>query len=316
MAYSDSEEDETEEPDFIPPPPPMTAVRTQRQSVSAEAFGEWNQRVTFEPPVYPKTPDQSRELHEVTSRSFLFTSLEDKDFRVVLAAMKGPLIVEPGVRIIQEGDTGDALYVVTEGQMDCIKIIDGAEIVVKTCVKGDLFGELALLYNCPRAASVQCREAAVLWELDRATFNNIVMEGVQRKRNQCLTVLSSVPLFAEISRTELENIIDALKMERRPHGDVIITQGEVGEHFYIVYEGQVVASKVTEESPDPVMMIHQAGDYFGELALILDAPRAASVVASSDEVCLLSMDRATFKRITGEHSAFHGYLEANKNRYE
>lgn len=314
MANTDSEEDEVEEPDFVPPPP-SKVVRTQRQSVSAEAFGEWNQRVVFEPPIYPKTPDQSQELLEVTSRSFLFTSLEEKDLRVVIAAMKGPLILEPGMRIIQEGDAGDALYVVTEGEMDCIKIIDGVEMVVKTCVKGDLFGELALLYNCPRAASVQCREAAVLWELDRATFNNIVMEGVQRKRNQCLTVLSSVPLFAEISRTELENIIDALKMERRPHGDVIIRQGEVGEHFYIVYEGQVMASKVTEESPDPVMMIHEAGDYFGELALILDAPRAASVVASSEpEVYLLSMDRATFKRITGEHSALHGYLEANKSR--
>mmetsp|Transcript_46022 Transcript_46022/g.85859 ORF Transcript_46022/g.85859 Transcript_46022/m.85859 type:complete len:321 (+) Transcript_46022:53-1015(+) len=319
MADTDSEdpeEEETEEPEFVPPPP-SKVVRQQRQSVSAEAFGEWNQRVVFEPLVYPKTPDQTQELVEVTSRSFLFTSLEVKDLQVVIAAMKGPLIIEPGTRIIQEGDTGDHLYVVTDGAMDCIKVIDGVEMVVKTCVKGDLFGELALLYNCPRAASVQCSEQqSVLWELDRATFNNIVMEGVQRKRNQCLSVLSSVPLFASITRGELENIIDALKMERRPRGDVIINQGEVGDHFYIVYEGQVMASKVSEESPDPVMMIHEAGDYFGELALILDEPRAATVVASSDpEVCLLSMDRATFKRITGEHSALHGFLESNVDRY-
>jgi len=315
MADTDTEEDETEEPEFVPLPPPPK-VRTQRQSVSAEAFGEWNQRVIFEPAVYPKTPDQTQELVEVTAQSFLFTSLEEKDLRVVIAAMKGPLILESGHRIIQEGDTGDHLYVVTDGSMDCVKVIDGVEMVVKTCVKGDLFGELALLYNCPRAASVQCREPAVLWELDRATFNNIVMEGVQRKRNQCLSVLSSVPLFSSITRGELENIIDALKMERRPRGDVIISQGEVGDHFYIVYEGQVMASKITEESPEPVMMIHEAGDYFGELALILEEPRAATVVASSDpEVCLLSMDRATFKRITGEHSALHGFLESNVDRY-
>ncbi|CAE7943998.1 PKAR, partial [Symbiodinium sp. KB8] len=252
----DTEEDETEEPEFVPLPPPPKG-RTQRQSVSAEAFGEWNQRVIFEPAVYPKTPDQTQELVEVTAQSFLFTSLEEKDLRVVIAAMKGPLILESGHRIIQEGDTGDHLYVVTDGSMDCVKVIDGVEMVVKTCVKGDLFGELALLYNCPRAASVQCREPAVLWELDRATFNNIVMEGVQRKRNQCLSVLSSVPLFSSITRGELENIIDALKMERRPRGDVIISQGEVGDHFYIVYEGQVMASKITEESPEPVMMIHE-----------------------------------------------------------
>eukprot|EP00930_Biecheleria_cincta_P028058 TRINITY_DN19578_c2_g1_i2.p1 TRINITY_DN19578_c2_g1~~TRINITY_DN19578_c2_g1_i2.p1 ORF type:complete len:309 (+),score=68.03 TRINITY_DN19578_c2_g1_i2:41-967(+) len=299
---SDEEEEEEFDTDDLPPPPSVP-LRKQRASVSAEAFGEW----------YPKSPDQREELLEVTSRSFLFTSLEQKDLQVVIDAMKGPLILEPGHRVIQEGDSGDALYVVTDGSMDCVKLIDGVELVVKTCFKGDLFGELALLYGCPRAASVQCRENAVLWELDRATFNNIVMEGVQRKRGQCLAVLEKVPLFAELTRGELENIIDALKIERHPAGSVIIRQGEVGEHFFIVYEGQVLATKVCESGAPPQMMVHEAGDYFGELALLHDAPRAASVVANTEpEACLLSMDRATFKRLMG---SLQGFLENQCDRY-
>mmetsp|Transcript_50462 Transcript_50462/g.90584 ORF Transcript_50462/g.90584 Transcript_50462/m.90584 type:complete len:257 (-) Transcript_50462:50-820(-) len=240
--------------------------------------------------------------------------LEPKDLEVVIAAFKGPLVLEPGYRVIQEGDDGQHLYVVTAGTLHCIKVINGEEMVVKTCVQGDLFGELALLYNCPRAASVQSGEESVLWELDRATFNNIVMEGVQRKRTQCLAVLEKVPLFQSLSRSELENIIDALKMERHAYGTVIIQQGEFGEHFYIVYDGAVIAIKHDpEQVEEPQTFLHEAGDYFGELALLHNAPRGATVQAYSEpEVTLLSMDRGTFGRLMGSLQPF---LEEHANRY-
>eukprot|EP00933_Yihiella_yeosuensis_P003779 TRINITY_DN10706_c3_g1_i1.p1 TRINITY_DN10706_c3_g1~~TRINITY_DN10706_c3_g1_i1.p1 ORF type:complete len:318 (+),score=55.15 TRINITY_DN10706_c3_g1_i1:62-1015(+) len=309
---SDSEEDDAEEEEFIAPPPPQ-GPRKHRTSVSAEAFGEWNQRVAFEPPVYPKTPEQFHELKEVAGQSILFSSLEPKDLEVVVNAMKGPIPLDAGLRIIQEGDDGEHLYVISDGAMDIVKVIDGVETVLKTCYKGDLFGELALMYNCPRAASVQSREASILYELDRATFNNIVMEAVLRKRSQLLTVLRKVPLFQNMTQGELENVIDTLKIQRYPYGSTIIRQGEEGEHFFIVYEGQVVASRVDPSHPEPQNFVHEAGDYFGELALLRDAPRAASVVASSDpEACLLSMDRATFKRLMGSVETFLGM---NATRY-
>merc|ERR1712113_129451 len=128
-------------------------------------------------------------------------------------------------------------YVITDGVLDCSKVLDGVERVVKTCLKGDLFGELALLYNSPRAASVTAREVSTVWELDRETFNHIVMEAVQRKRTQCSDTLRRMQLFASMSEPELQNIVDALKMETYPQGSVVITQGELGDNFYIVYEG-------------------------------------------------------------------------------
>merc|ERR1712203_39689 len=98
---------------------------------------------------------------------------------------------------------------------------------------------------------------------------------------------------------ELQNIVDALKMETYPQGSVIITQGEMGENFYIVYEGEVIAQKITPESPDPIQMVHRAGEYFGELALMRNEPRAATVYAATPEVRLLSIDSSTFKRLMG-----------------
>merc|ERR1719217_787617 len=104
----------------------------------------------------------------------------------------------PKEQIIKEGDDGDCMYVVDEGQLECIKVIKDAPVVVKTCVEGDAFGELALLYNCPRAASVQSRDDVVLWSLDRETFNAIVKDAAQKKREMYDQFLKSVPLLESI----------------------------------------------------------------------------------------------------------------------
>jgi cAMP-dependent protein kinase regulator len=302
MAGVDSCDEESEvssgAEDVDLPPPPRQAF-TSRSSVSAEAFGHWNQRALFTPPVWPKPDEHVAWLIEVLKRSFLFQSLDDHDLQVVSLAMRGPLQLAPGHRIIQEGQSGDHLYVVQDGALDCARLIDGVERVVKTCVQGDLFGELALLYNCPRAASVVSRTDSTVWELDRETFNNIVMIAVQRKRTLYHDMLRKVPVFVNMSEGEMANIIDVLKLEVFPYGHTIVQQGQEGHHFFIVIEGQVIATKTTPDSPEPVTMMHQAGDYFGELSLLQNVPRAATVVVSTEQVKVLSMDRSTFKRLMG-----------------
>merc|ERR1719188_1707792 len=79
-----------------------------------------------------------------------------------------------GSRIITEGDDGNHLYVIEDGSPVCKKMIDGENKVVKKCKPGDVFGELALLYNNPRAATVEAVDKCLCWQLDRETFNYIV----------------------------------------------------------------------------------------------------------------------------------------------
>lgn len=297
-----SSEEEDDDDDEVIAPPPSASLR-QRTSVSAEAYGAWNVRALFTPPVYPKLPEQVAELSQVLPQSFLFHALEQKDLQAVVLAMKGPMALQPGQRIIQEAEGGDHLYVIQDGTLDVFKNIEGQEVLVKTCFKGDLFGELALLYNCPRAASVQSRDHSSVWQLDRETFTNIVMGAVTRKRDLYSGMLRQVPIFATMPDGDLLNIIDTLKMQMFVQGDIVVRQGEEGRHFYIVYEGVCVATKVSDGEA-PQTMTHQAGDYFGELALIQDQPRQATVSVASPEAKLLSMDRATFKRLMGPMEAY------------
>ena len=87
--------------------------------------------------------------------------------------------VQTDQKVIEQGDKGDLLYVVEDGKLDCFKLFDGETEPkkVRSYEPGDAFGELALLYNAPRAATIIAKENCQLWQLDRHTFNHIVKDA-------------------------------------------------------------------------------------------------------------------------------------------
>jgi len=291
------DEESAEEDDEDDEPPPGWAEAEAnagkgkaRTSVSAEAYGEWNTKKAFVAPVIPKTDEQKDRLRNVLSKSFLFSSLEDNDMTVVVGAMSESNAAE-GEKVITQGDEGDFLFVIESGVLDCSIKADGADKVVKSCEAGDVFGELALLYNCPRSANVQARQVCVLWKLDRETFNHIVKDSAQKKRQRYDSFLAKVPLLNNMDAYERSQLADALKVEAFVDGAVIFKQGDVGNKFYILEDGAAVATKGGQQ-----VMAYSSGDYFGELALIHSQPRAATITAKG-EAKLLSVDSRSFKRL-------------------
>lgn len=289
----DEEEEEEDDADDEPPPDWLKSEASagkMRTSVSAEAYGEWNTKKAFVAPVIPKSEAQKERLKTCLSKSFLFSNLEEHDMNIVIGAMK-EVRIEGQKRVINQGDNGDFLFVIETGTLDCKLSINDAEKVVKTCEPGDVFGELALLYNCPRAASVESRGDSVLWQLDRDTFNNIVKEAAQKKRDRYDAFLAQVPLLASMDKYERSQLADALKVEDFVDGAAICKEGEVGNKFYIVEEGVLTAEKVGK-----AVMSYGSGDFFGELALIHNQPRAATITAKG-QARLLSIDSRTFNRL-------------------
>lgn len=175
---SDSESDgDDDEPD-LPPPPPPSAVR-KRGSVSEEAYGQFNERKAYVPKVVAKSEEQKQRLMNVMESCWMFKSHTPENKRVIVDALE-ERIIEAGVRCVQQGDEGQVMWVIEEGVLECLKVIGGEEKSVKVCKSGDIFGELALLYGCPRAASVVSKERCVLWELDRETFKAICFEAAKK----------------------------------------------------------------------------------------------------------------------------------------
>lgn len=114
----------------------------------------------------------------------MFKELGEDEMAIVVNAMQGVDHAE-GATVITEGEPGAVLYVVEAGQLDCYKKLtkgSDEETYLKTYEPGDAFGELALLYNAPRAATIKAKTNCALWQLDRDTFNHIVKDASQQKR--------------------------------------------------------------------------------------------------------------------------------------
>eukprot|EP00747_Dinoflagellata_sp_TGD_P165099 gnl/TRDRNA2_/TRDRNA2_185942_c0_seq1.p1 gnl/TRDRNA2_/TRDRNA2_185942_c0~~gnl/TRDRNA2_/TRDRNA2_185942_c0_seq1.p1 ORF type:complete len:434 (-),score=126.89 gnl/TRDRNA2_/TRDRNA2_185942_c0_seq1:83-1201(-) len=312
----DEEEEEEEEDDEMDDlPEHMRRNEDQmgkaRASVSAEAYGQWNQKKAFQPPMHPKSPDQSARLKATLTKSFLFQALDEKDMNIILGAMQ-EVQIEAGKRVITEGEDGTYLFVIEEGALECKKSIDGEEKVVKTCNAGDVFGELALLYNCPRAASVDAKDKCICWQLDRDTFTNIVSEAATKRRNMYDGFLKSVNLLNGLDAYERSQIADALKRETFNKGDIIVKQDEPGDKFYILEEGMLSASKSDGDGGEKKVMEYKPGDYFGELALLKNQPRAASIKVESETAKVLSLGRASFKKMLGP---LQDLLQSSSSKY-
>lgn len=113
----------------------------------------------------------------------MFAALDESDRNIVIDAMEERKI-PAGEIVIRQGDDGNELFVVGSGNLVCTKIFDGEERVLKTYKSGEVFGELALLYNAPRAASIRTESDCTLWVLDRECFNHIVKEAAVKKREK------------------------------------------------------------------------------------------------------------------------------------
>lgn len=144
----------------------------------------------------------------------MFSALDQKEKDIVIDAMVEKRC-QPGDFVIKEGDQGDELYVVEEGELDCTKVFKGntEPTHLKTYQPGESFGELALLYNAPRAATIKAKTEALLWGLDRDTFNHIVKDAAAKKREKYEHFLTQVGILQTMDAYERSKLADAFKEE-------------------------------------------------------------------------------------------------------
>jgi cAMP-dependent protein kinase regulator len=276
----------------------------RRTSVSAESMTPDADSSNWRPPVHTKTAEQVARLRTAVSGNFLFSHLDDDSFSAVLGALVEKPIPAANIKVITQGDPGDYFYVIEKGDFD-IYIhssgslqpgSDGMGQKVASIGPGGSFGELALMYNAPRAATVvSVDKESTLWQLDRVTFRKILMDSAYSKRTMYEKFLEEVPLLSSLKTYERAKIADALESHKFPAGTQIIREGDAGDAFYLLEAGEAEAYKRGTDKP---VKEYQRGDFFGELALLDDKPRQATIVAKT-EVKVAKLGRDGFKRLLG-----------------
>jgi cAMP-dependent protein kinase regulator len=272
---------------LIPP-----SLLGRRVSVSAESITPSALTPTQSTlPHHPKNPKQLERIKTSIAANFIFRDVEEKQMGAVLNAME-EFHVKPGEIVIRQGDHGDYFYVVEEGTLNVYITSDPANIPSNVSTEqalpsgdglegfhhlfgkkvaentaGSSFGELALMYGHPRAATVLAINPCTLWRLDRVAFRTIILKAAHGRRSMYEDFLKTVPLLSGLAPEERSKVADALVSSTVEDGEAVVREGEMGDMFYFVEEGTASVRKKVMEGEgvgeEREVNILKKGDYFG-----------------------------------------------------
>ncbi len=224
----------------------------------------------------------------------LFESAPDDDLAALAAAVQ-PVAAEKGGYVFRENEPGRAFYIVQQGEFEVLKLKPNSTkrtTLIGRLGPGDAFGEIALLENCLRTASVRARSPGRLWRLEKEDFDRLVVGrvGAARVREvlQSATFLGRLVFFAGWPLGDLLNHARRCRPVRVEAGATVLRKGEASRWFFLVYDGAL-----EERDEERVLRRLGPGDYFGEISLLEDSAASVSVIALEESRCL-ALARADF----------------------
>ncbi|XP_073961792.1 cGMP-dependent protein kinase for isoform X2 [Choristoneura fumiferana] len=244
-------------------------------------------------PTYDKN-ETSRELIKgaILDNDFM-KNLEMTQIREIVDCMY-PVEYAAGSLIIKEGDVGSIVYVMEEGRVE----VSRENKYLSTMAPGKVFGELAILYNCKRTATIKAATDCRLWAIERQCFQTIMMRTGLIRQAEYTDFLKSVPIFKNLPEDTLIKISDVLEETHYQNGDYIVRQGARGDTFFIISKGQVKVTQKLPNNDEKFIRTLTKGDFFGEKALQGDDLRTANIICDTPEgtTCLV-IDRETFNQL-------------------
>ncbi|XP_071398746.1 cGMP-dependent protein kinase 1, partial [Centroberyx affinis] len=171
---------------------------------------------------------------------------------------------------------------------------------LRTLTSGDVFGELAILYNCKRTATVKAKTVVRLWCMERQTYRTIITNKSKKKREQLMGFLKTSRTLKDLNDVQLSKIIDSMEEVKYQDKNVIVREGDEANTFYIILKGEVLVTKNVNGHQKQIRSMGK-GEHFGEQALIREVLRTATCTADGPVTCF-SIDKEVFEEtIPVEH---------------
>lgn len=247
-----------------------------------------------QPTVFAK-PDSSKNfLFEAIKKNYLFESLNSEDLYRIIDCMK-PSFASKDEVIIKQGELGDLFYCLESGT--AIATVNN-EVVYKYEVAGECFGELALIYNSPRAASIIATSSIKLWTLDLRTFRYILATTSSSLILKRCEFLKKCSFLEILNNDQISKLAGALEVITYKKNDYIVKQGDIADSFFIIEEGEVKCTQIKSNGHEVNLITLKKGDYFGEMALMLNDKRHANCIAVNEVKCL-TLNREKFILLLG-----------------
>mmetsp|Transcript_18535 Transcript_18535/g.45924 ORF Transcript_18535/g.45924 Transcript_18535/m.45924 type:complete len:938 (+) Transcript_18535:155-2968(+) len=264
-----------------------------------------------------QTSELSKSLHDSSIMDIRFANADAADLKMIRSALKKNAFfnrmdsqdliefvesfehieVSEGIQLFKSGDPGDYFYIVG---MDSIVEFEEDGVKIGKAEDGESFGELSLIYSCPRAGTATAMSAPTdLYRVDRKTFKNILQKQTKSQSSKKMKLLKGVDFLSEMSEFELATLGRAMRPVLFKPGDVLVKKGEKGSAFYMINKGQIKITDISVGGTKFDDRIIGPGDYFGERSLATNELTAANVVAITKGFAF-RIDRKTFERVLGE----------------
>jgi putative peptide zinc metalloprotease protein len=248
--------------------------------------------------------DVQVECRKPLKRVPLFETCSDDELDVVANALQTEHFAR-GEVILRQGDPGDKFYIVEHGKATVWQTgVDGIERKVDEKGAGQYFGEVALVSQAPRNATVRAETPLTLFSLGQADFDQLVRQYVDFAHNMDRDVkhswlLRGMPIFDDLDGSELDLVAKQLKLETYKDGQVIFREGDLGDRFYIIESGQLVVTRSVNGKTIELSR-RGPGDYVGEIALLQNRPRTATITCAT-KCALLSLEAEYFHELVSKN---------------
>ena len=264
----------------IPPPLPLPTGVDAAPPFELEPprLYEWAARISAETEAIENIPAMLPPIP-------LFSMLPEDAIGPVLRSLKLRRIPDGGA-IITEGEEGDAFFMIADGRVTVSKNVDGKRRVLARLCEGMVFGEMALVARGPRTATVSALGEAAVLALSRSELaehegqHEAVTLALRKfTRGRLLSNLAATsPMFSCLSLQERRELLRQFRSKMLHAGDIIIEQGEPGRGLFVVLRGRFEVTQSDGESASKIATL-KAGDVFGEISLLNNAPTNATVTS-------------------------------------
>lgn len=206
--------------------------RSWRTSRRSSVYSEKITPETFRLDYHPKDRETVEFLDSILVCDIPFGFLNPQQKMKLIGSMT-PGAVASGTRIIEEGDVGSQMYIVESGEFEVVK---GGE-VVRRLTRGCFFGEIALLHNVPRTATVRASTDSRIWVVEQTAFSGIKMMDRISNKKTVLEGLKEQNVFPSLSDSSYEGMVDALSFVYYKEGSSVEIADS--EFFMATADGEV-----------------------------------------------------------------------------
>jgi CRP-like cAMP-binding protein len=257
-------------------------MNVYQKPISSIVLGE-----EYQPPSFAHTPEDQAVILQALQNNFCFSGKSVAELQLVVAAFE-KCSFPANHKIISQGELGDYFYVLQCGTVQYL--VDDVR-VGQTDRTGASFGELALLYTTPRAATVVAVTDTSLFRVDQTAFRSILQAQTEKLLQQKMRLLANIDFLKGVPEQDLKRLSAVMRLRLFSKNQTLLQKGMMAE-FWIIQQGTVVVDGV-----DLNETLH-VGDYFGEQALRSNDLQSTSVVAMTNGVAF-TICPSTFEKVLG-----------------